>query len=47
MFHAMNHDLYENITYEAKKQVAAFKSYDLVEGILAFKEKRLPKFIGK
>ena len=46
MFHAMNHDLYENITYEAKKQVAAFKSHDLVEGISAFKEKRLPKFIG-
>lgn len=47
MFHAMNHDLYENITYEANKQVAAFKSHDLVEGISAFKEKRLPKFIGK
>jgi len=47
MVHAMDHDLYDNIGFEAEKQVAAFKSQDLVEGVSAFMQNRKPKFIGK
>lgn len=47
MFHAMDHDLYNTIAYEAERQTAAFASHDLVEGVSAFLQKRKPKFIGK
>jgi len=47
MFHAMDHDLYSTIAYEAERQTAAFASHDLVEGVSAFLQKRKPKFIGK
>jgi enoyl-CoA hydratase/carnithine racemase/acyl dehydratase len=47
MFYSMDHDLYDTIAYEAEKQVAAFASHDLVEGVSAFVQKRTPKFIGK
>jgi enoyl-CoA hydratase/carnithine racemase len=47
MFFAMDHDLYSTIAYEAEKQITAFKSADLVEGVSAFMQKRTPKFIGK
>lgn len=47
MFYAMGNGLYDTIAYEAEKQVAAFGSHDLVEGVSAFLQKRTPKFIGK
>ncbi|MGB5371796.1 MAG: enoyl-CoA hydratase-related protein [Flavobacteriaceae bacterium] len=47
MFYAMGNGLYDTIAYEAEKQVAAFGSHDLVEGVSAFLQKRSPKFIGK
>jgi enoyl-CoA hydratase/carnithine racemase/acyl dehydratase len=47
MFYAMDHDLYDTIAYEAEKQMAAFASHDLAEGVSAFLGKRPPKFIGK
>jgi enoyl-CoA hydratase/carnithine racemase len=47
MFYAMNHSLNEAIAFEAKKQIDAFKSYDLKEGVSAFIEKRKPNFLGK
>ena len=47
IFHAMDHDLYNTIAYEAERQTAAFASHDLVEGVSAFLQKRKPKFIGK
>jgi enoyl-CoA hydratase/carnithine racemase/acyl dehydratase len=47
IFHAMDHDLYSTIAYEAERQTAAFASHDLVEGVSAFLQKRKPKFIGK
>jgi enoyl-CoA hydratase/carnithine racemase len=43
----MNHDLDSTIAFEAQRQVLAFKSYDLKEGVTAFVEKRKPKFKGK
>ena len=45
--HSMNHDLDSTIAFEAQRQVLAFKSYDLKEGVTAFVEKRKPKFKGK
>ncbi len=47
MFYAMNHSLNEAIAFEAKKQIDAFKSHDLKEGVSAFIEKRKPDFLGK
>ena len=47
MFYAMNHSLNEAIAFEAKKQIDAFKSHDLKEGVSAFIEKRKPNFLGK
>ena len=47
LYHAMNHDLYENIVFEADQQTAAFASHDLREGVMAFLQKRKAKFIGK
>jgi enoyl-CoA hydratase/carnithine racemase len=47
MIYAMDHDLYNTIAYEAEKQVIAFNSQDLIEGVSAFMEKRTPKFIGR
>ena len=44
---AMSHDLYETIAYEAEKQMTAFRSHDMKEGVQAFIEKRAPKFLGK
>ncbi len=42
----MNNDLYSTIAYEAERQVLAFKSHDLKEGVTAFIEKRKPNFKG-
>lgn len=47
VFFSMNNDLNETIAFEAERQVLAFKSYDLKEGVTAFIEKREPKFLGK
>jgi enoyl-CoA hydratase/carnithine racemase len=47
MFFAMDHTLNESIAFEAKKQIDAFKSHDLKEGVSAFIEKRKPDFLGK
>ena len=47
IFFSMNNTLNDTIAYEAEKQVAAFKSHDLEEGVTAFIEKRKPNFIGK
>lgn len=46
LVHAMDNNLSESIAYEAEKQIAAFESYDLVEGVAAFVEKRKANFIG-
>ena len=45
MFHAMDHDLYSTIAYEAERQTAAFASHDLVEGVSAFLQKRKPNLL--
>lgn len=47
LVYSMDNNLNDTIAYEAEKQVAAFESYDLVEGVAAFVEKRKPNFIGK
>ena len=47
IFFSMNNTLNDTIAFEAEKQVAAFKSHDLEEGVTAFIEKRKPNFIGK
>ncbi len=47
LVHAMDNNLSESIAYEAEKQIAAFESYDLVEGVAAFVEKRKANFIGQ
>ena len=47
LHYSMNHDLYDTITFEAEQQLAAFKSHDLREGVLAHQQKRPPRFIGK
>ena len=47
MFFAIDHTLNESIAFEAKKQIDAFKSNDLKEGVSAFIEKRKPDFLGK
>ena len=47
LVHAMDNSLNDSIAYEAEKQIAAFESYDLVEGVAAFVEKRKANFIGK
>ena len=47
MIFAMDHTLNESIAFEAKKQIDAFKSHDLKEGVSAFIEKRKPDFLGK
>jgi enoyl-CoA hydratase/carnithine racemase len=47
IFHSMNNDLNSTIAFEAELQVLAFASHDLKEGVTAFVEKRLPKFLGK
>ena len=45
--HSMNNDLDSTISFEAERQVLAFKSHDLKEGVAAFIEKRKPNFKGK
>ena len=47
IFHSMNNDLNSTISFEAERQVLAFKSHDLKEGVAAFIEKRKPNFKGK
>lgn len=47
LVHAMDNSLNDSIAYEAEKQIAAFESYDLVEGVAAFVEKRKANFIGQ
>ena len=47
MIHSMDNDLNATIAFEAVKQIDAFKSYDLKEGVTAFIEKRPAKFKGK
>ena len=47
MFFSMDNDLNDSIAFEAEKQILAFKSNDLMEGVTAFLEKRKPKFLGK
>ena len=45
--HSMTNDLNSTIAFEAERQVLAFKSQDLKEGVSAFIEKRKPNFKGK
>ena len=45
--YSMDNDLNNTIAFEAERQVLAFKSYDLKEGVTAFIEKRKPNFKGK
>ena len=45
--HSMNNDLNSTIAFEAERQVLAFKSHDLKEGVTAFIEKRKPNFKGE
>ena len=47
MFFSMDNNLNDAIAFEAEKQILAFKSHDLMEGVTAFLEKRKPKFLGK
>ena len=47
MFYAMDNSLKDTIEFEAKEQIAAFKSHDLKEGVSAFIEKRKANFIGE
>ena len=47
IFFAIDHSLKESIAFEAKKQIDAFNSHDLKEGVSAFIEKRKPNFSGK
>ena len=47
MFFSMDNSLNESIAFEAKKQIDAFNSHDLKEGVSAFIEKRKPNFLGK
>ena len=47
VFYSKNNDLDKTIAFEAERQVLAFKSYDLKEGVTAFIEKRKPIFKGK
>ena len=47
MIHSLDNDLNATIAFEAVKQIDAFKSYDLKEGVTAFIEKRPAKFKGK
>ncbi|MEM7105683.1 MAG: enoyl-CoA hydratase/isomerase family protein [Bacteroidota bacterium] len=44
---ALNNDLESTIAFEAHQQVAAFSSHDHKEGVAAFIQKRVPKYIGK
>ena len=45
--YSMDNDLNNTIAFEAERQISAFKSYDLKEGVTAFIEKRKPNFKGK
>ena len=47
MMYSMDNNLNDTIAFEANKQVLAFNSYDLKEGVTAFIEKRPAKFLGK
>jgi enoyl-CoA hydratase/carnithine racemase len=46
LFFSMDNSLKDTIAFEAEKQIDAFKSHDLKEGVSAFMEKRDPNFIG-
>ena len=47
LYRVVNNNLYDNIAFEAKEQMAAFTSQDFKEGVTAFLEKRKAKFTGK
>ena len=45
--YGMTHGLLDTIAFEAKNQVVGLSSEDNKEGVMAFLQKRKPKFIGK
>jgi 2-(1,2-epoxy-1,2-dihydrophenyl)acetyl-CoA isomerase len=47
MQHAHLHDLASTIEYEARLQKQTIPSYDFMEGVMAFIQKREPEFQGK
>ena len=47
MQHAQLHDLASTIEYEASLQKQTIPSHDFMEGVMAFVQKREPKFQGK
>ncbi len=47
LHHAVSHSLYENTIYEAENQAKCLVSKDFSEGVMAFIQKRKPKFEGK
>ncbi len=47
LIYASSNSIYDTIAYEAEKQVSAFKSKDLKEGIRAFRNKERAKFSGE
>ena len=45
--YGMTNGLFESIAFEAEQQMDCLRSHDHKEGVMAFLQKRKPKFIGK